>query len=90
MTMRFFLPYLSSKNESTFCEARARDLISDAAGLTRGMNENEYITLLLVVALCVRGRRIRNASIEISLNFDEKKIFRSRAAERGKNLRFSI
>ena len=39
------------------------------------MNENERVrTLPLVVALCVRGRRIRNASIEISLNF-EKKIF---------------
>ena len=39
------------------------------------MNENERVrTLPLVVALCVRWSWIRNASIEISLNF-EKKIF---------------
>ena len=75
----FLLPYLILQKRIDVCDdARERDLISDAARCWshRG-NERKRIrvTLLLVVALCVRGRRIRNASIEISLNFDEKKIF---------------
>ena len=75
----FLLPYLILQKRIDVCDdARERDLISDAARCWshRG-NERKRIrvTLLLVVALCVRGRWIRNASIEISLNFDEKKIF---------------
>jgi hypothetical protein len=68
LMMRIFFRISFSKNESTFVMMRERDLISDARCWSHRENERKRIrvTLLLVVALCVRGRRIRNASIEIS------------------------
>ena len=68
---------------------RERDLISDARCWSHRENERKrmrVITLLLVVASCVRWRWIRNASIfEISLHF-EKKIFSFESPPREKKI----